>query len=74
MLFLCFMAFMGFVYISIHWLVGLRDGHFWGWIVLGRVFFELSDDFCFVSWVSSSLLFALLSIYFVSFSDSFVPN
>jgi len=68
------MTFLGFVYISIHWLVGVRDGGFWGWIVLGRVFFELSEDLCFVSWVSSSLVFALLSIYFLSFSYSFVPN
>jgi len=45
-------------------LIGSGDGGFWGLIVPGRVFFGLSEDFSFVSCVSSCLVFALLSIYF----------
>jgi len=61
----CLMAFWGFVFISINWLVGSGEEAFWGLIVTGRVFFELGEEFSFLSCVSSCLVFALLSIYFL---------
>jgi len=44
----CLMAFMGFVFISIHWLVGLGERGFRSLIVPGRALFWLLEDFSFV--------------------------
>jgi len=62
--FFCPMAFLGFVFICIPWLVSAGEVGFWGLLVPCRVFFGLSEYFSFVSWVSSCLVFALLSISF----------